>query len=199
MERGREFFDEYAASWDARRNTDEARLAFLLSLADIPHGDILDVGTGTGVLIPYLLKAAGEDGSVTAVDYSPKMLAVAEEKFAAKNLRFICDDILSLELKDESFDFIVSLNFFPHLTGVDNKRAYLKKMYAALKRGGKIVVMHDISREQVNGIHSHAKETFDDRLPAARDTATLFAEAGLACVRGIEDDFVYFVCGVKQS
>ena len=40
----------------------------------------LDVGTGTGVLIPYLIKAVGPSGSVTAIDYSEKMVQVCKTK-----------------------------------------------------------------------------------------------------------------------
>lgn len=201
MERGKAFFDERAAGWDEHRQTDERRLDFLLSLVPpAPGGRVLDVGTGTGVLLPGLLSFIGDSGSVDAVDFSSGMLAVALAKFkSAPNIRFIEGDILAVSLPEEAYDYIVSLNFFPHLTSLGDKQAYLKKAFGWLKNGGRLVVMHDISRERVNGIHEHKPETFDDRLPSARDTMTLFAQAGFTELFGIEDDFIYFVTGTKSK
>lgn len=199
MEKGRAFFDERAADWDRHRLTDERRLEFLLSLAAPKRGGrVLDVGTGTGVLLPGLLAAVGTNGSVEAVDFSVGMLAVASAKFkAAGNIRFIEGDILEVELPEMVYDLIVSLNFFPHLTSLADKQSYLKKTFGWLKKGGRLVVMHDIPRERVNGIHEHKPETFNDKLPSARDTLTLFREAGFSELFGIEDDFVFFVSGRK--
>ena len=197
MERGRDFFEARAAAWDEKRNTDKARLEFLVEMAGLPAGGrILDVGSGTGVLLPYLLAAAGGSGEVTAIDYSPAMLRVAQGKFSSPRLSFICDDVLTAPLPS-GLDLVVSLNFFPHLTTLADKQAYLVKVREALRPGGKIVIMHDVSREFVNGVHSHAPETFNDRLPSARDTGILLVRAGFSEVFGVEDDFIYFAKGEK--
>ena len=198
MERGIEFFDAQAAVWDNKRNTDEGRMRFLVSLLSVKRGGrILDVGSGTGVLLPYLLPLIGDAGRIVAVDFSAKMLEISKAKGFGGNITYKCADILEFELVDNSFDLIVSLNFFPHLTSLGDKRAYIKKAVAALAPGGQLVVMHDISRTQVNGVHEHKPETLNDKLPAVRDTGGLFFEAGLGDVFGIEDDYIYFLRGIK--
>ena len=202
MERGQEFFDREAPEWDKKRNTDPDKLKFLLSLAELPNrGKILDVGCGTGLLTEYILQFAG-NGTLTLedVDYSAGMIAVAKAKFSGReNVRFICADIRQLNLQSQEYDFIISLNFFPHLTSLTDKKNYLRKGYEALKPGGKLVIMHDISREKVNGIHEHKPETFNDKLPSAHDTGVLLIQAGFKEVVGIEDDYIFFVRGCKYK
>ena len=80
------FFNTCADNWDKIRQTNPAILDKLISLADIPaNATVLDVGSGTGVLIPYLHAKVGAQGKITAVDFSEKMLAKAQEKFANFN------------------------------------------------------------------------------------------------------------------
>ena len=43
---------------------------------------MLDLGTGTGVLLPYIAEKIGTAGHITAVDYSAGMLSRAKEKFS---------------------------------------------------------------------------------------------------------------------
>ena len=54
-----EFFDHHAARWDAGRHPEEdARLARVVALAEVRPGQaVLDVRTGTGVLVPHLAAA----------------------------------------------------------------------------------------------------------------------------------------------
>ena len=53
MNRDVDFFNTCAENWDSIRNTNPQTLEKLMELADIPAGaNILDVGSGTGVLLP---------------------------------------------------------------------------------------------------------------------------------------------------
>ena len=100
MNRDVDFFNTCAENWDSIRNTNPQTLEKLMELADIPAGaNVLDVGSGTGVLIPYLHAKVGAQGKITAVDFSEKMLAKAQEKFAnLNNIEFCVGDILEMEL-----------------------------------------------------------------------------------------------------
>lgn len=202
MERGQDFFDSCAAEWDKKRVTDKRRLEFLLSLINVPgQGRILDVGCGTGVFLEYLLRGKANDTlAVEAIDFSSGMLEIAKSKYEKHtNINFVCADIRQHELQAETYDLISCLNFFPHLTMLKEKEAYLCKTFRALKAGGELVIMHDISRAAVNGIHEHKPETFNDKLPSARDTGILLLKAGFSDVVGIEDDYLFFVRGKKTA
>lgn len=200
MEKGVEFFDRCAGKWDATRDTYPSRLRFLLDLAALPAGGrVLDAGSGTGVLLPYLVEALGPQGHITAVDFSSQMLALAKAKFGDyAAIDFRCGDILQLEFPPASYDAVICLNFFPHLTTLVQKQAYIARAYAALRPGGKILILHDISRDAVNGVHSQCEETLNDRLPSGIDVSALLRAAGFIDAVGLEDDELYFVRGIKK-
>ena len=191
------FFDSFADTWDSYRNTNVKILERLLELAKIPAGaTVLDVGSGTGVLLPYLHAAVGAEGKITAVDFSEKMLAKAQEKFAnLGNVDFIVGDVLEMNLPAESIDVIICLNFFPHLH--TRKEEFISKMKSFLKDEGSLIIMHDISREKVNSIHRDSAVVTEHRLPEAKVVAEMFQACGYQNITAYEDDTLYFVKGFK--
>lgn len=191
------FFDSFADTWDSYRNTNTQILETLLKMANIPAGaTVLDVGSGTGVLIPYLHAAVGAEGKITAVDFSEKMLAKAKEKFAnLKNIDYLVGDILELDLPADSLDVVICLNFFPHLH--TRKEEFIVKMKSFLKNGGSLIIMHDISREKVNSIHRDSAVVTEHRLPEAKIVGEMLEACGYGNVQAYEDDKMYFVKGCK--
>ncbi|MDQ2714608.1 MAG: class I SAM-dependent methyltransferase [Chloroflexota bacterium] len=75
----------WAPSYDTEKNAliamEEPRVDALL--ATLPVTTVLDVGTGTG---RHALKMARRGMSVTAIDQSPEMLALAQERARAEGL-----------------------------------------------------------------------------------------------------------------
>ena len=197
MNKDIEFFNSCADNWDNIRQTNPAILEKLMSLADIPaNATVLDVGSGTGVLIPYLQAQVGACGKITAVDFSENMLAKAQEKFCnLNNLNFLVGDILEMYLPQNFYDVVICLNFFPHLH--TRKEDFLRKMNGALKNGGCLIVMHDISRATVNNIHRESEVVAEHRLPEALTVGKMFETCGYQNIHAYEDDTLYFVKGVK--
>ncbi|GAG04197.1 unnamed protein product, partial [marine sediment metagenome] len=79
----KDYFDNAANTWDEKFHTPELSsfLEKLVPQFGLKAGQtVLDVGTGTGVLIPYLIRAVGPAGSVTAIDYSEKMVQICKTK-----------------------------------------------------------------------------------------------------------------------
>ena len=189
------FFNTCADTWDNIRNTNPQVLERLMELANIPCGStVLDVGSGTGVLLPYLYAAVGTGGEITAVDFSEKMLAKAQEKFAnLGNINFRVGDILEMELPTENYDVVICLNFFPHLH--TRKDEFIHKMKSSLKNGGSLIIMHDISRETVNNIHRESEVVMEHRLPKAKVVGEMFSACGYGKVSTYEDNELYFVRG----
>ena len=197
MNKDIEFFNSCADKWDNIRQTNPAILEKLINLADIPaNATVLDVGSGTGVLIPYLHAKVGACGKITAVDSSVNMLAKAQEKFSnLNNLDFLVGDILEMDLPQNFYDVVICLNFFPHLH--TRKEEFLRKMNCALKNGGSLIVMHDISRETVNNIHRESEVVAEHRLPEAKVVGEMFQACGYQNIHAYEDDTMYFVKGCK--
>ena len=82
------YFNEAARTWDEKFYT-PALATFLENLIPtlgLQRGyHILDVGTGTGLLIPFLLHAIGSDGSLTAIDYAEEMVQICRSKYSQLN------------------------------------------------------------------------------------------------------------------
>ena len=197
MNRDVDFFNTCAENWDSIRNTNPQTLKRLMELADIPtNATVLDVGSGTGVLLPYLHARVGAQGKITAVDFSEKMLAKAQEKFAAlSNIKFCVGDVLDMELPTETYDVVICLNFFPHLH--TRKEEFIRKIKGSLKIGGSLIIMHDISRETVNNIHRESNVVAEHRLPEAKLVGEMFQACGYQNINAYEDDTMYFVKGYK--
>lgn len=85
-------------------------------LAPLPGRTVLDVGTGTG---RAAIALAARGASVTAVDASAEMLAVAERRAADArvSLALAKSDAHALAFPDRSFDAVVCLRVLMHTPG----------------------------------------------------------------------------------
>ncbi|AGL16544.1 class I SAM-dependent methyltransferase [Actinoplanes sp. N902-109] len=114
----------------------------LLADMAVKEGDrILDLPCGTGDSIVKAMEIAGPSGQALAIDISPAMIEEAEEKAAAagvKNIQFVVEDMDKAQFESAAYDIVVSANgpFF-----ATDLRAFLGKMWDAVKPGGKLVTM----------------------------------------------------------
>ena len=199
MERNdREFFNALAESWDTTRAHDPARLRELTARTGIGSGDtVLDIGCGTGVLIPFLRERVGDSGRVLGLDIADNMVKIAADKFARfDNVAVRRADIMEFST-DCLFQHVTCLNFFPH---IQDRPAFLRKVIGEwLAPEGFLHVFHDISRTRVNAIHGESKTVKKDRLPPCGEVGELFRAAGFIVEVCFETDESYFVRGRKPA
>lgn len=106
---------------------------------------ILEVGVGTGKnfgLYPT-------QGRITAIDFSPKMLAQAARKRERKQIKVDLDllDVQQLCYADNSFDTVVATFVF---CSVPKPRKGLKEIQRVLKPGGQLLLLeHVLSSNKV--------------------------------------------------
>ncbi len=194
-EREKSFFNDLAERWDDVRAADDQKIAGLVRLAGLePEAAVLDIGCGTGVLLPHLLAAVGEAGRVTAIDFAENMVAKARAKIGRRdNISCIAGDIWSFE-PGTVYDAAFCFNFFPH---AGDKPRFVARMRGLLRPGGSLIIMHDMSRAAVNAIHKSSRVVTEDRLPAGATVAAMLIAAGYEVQEVIDDEEKYFVKAVS--
>lgn len=163
----RAFFDNMASTWDENDHlSTPEKVNKILDFIDLhPGQSVLDLGTGTGVLLPYLAQRIGKNGKITAVDYSEGMLKRAIDKFS--NL-VPTPEFLNIDFENETiseeYDRIILYCVYPHLhTPIDTLKWLIK---VNLKEGGRITVAFPCSEQFINNIHRDKHSESDTLLPA---------------------------------
>lgn len=193
----RDFFDSIANEWDNIIEVNEEKINTLLSKVDIKDNDnILDVGTGTGVIIPFL-KNLNSNGIIKGVDVSSGMLDIANQKF--KELENVSFEVLDVENSsiEEKYDKIILYSMFPHLKNKTNTIKILVENN--LNKDGKLIIAHSNSREFLNNMHKEKdKRVSEDRLIPIKDQKTLFEQVNLNVLDAYEDDEIYYLVVNKK-
>lgn len=190
------FFNSMAEIWDIVCHHNADKIKYILNLLNIKNGSkILDVGTGTGILISFLIEQVGKKGEVTAIDFSNKMIEVAQRKYAYKNVSFICDDVFEVDLPNEYFDFIICYSVFPHF---EDKQSAINTLSKYLKNGGMFAIFHSQSREAINNIHKKISEVVaDDNLPTIDVIKGYLKNSYLKTVSEIDNEEMFVIIARK--
>ena len=109
----------------------------VISRARLSPGErVLDIGTGTGAVAQRAARAVGPHGSVTAVDVSPEMVAIAQRDLGdLGNVTVLEGRAERLPADDDAFDVaLASLS----LMYVIDRKAAAKEIARVLKPGGRL-------------------------------------------------------------
>ena len=147
------FFDEFSDSWDTKGPSPEPEvvLTFLRKLNINSKKTVLDVGTGTGFLIPHFFSF--HPAKVIAMDLSAGMLSKLRGKYSSQfgaSLEILHGDVHLLNLGDATVDIAVCNGVYPHF---HDKPLALSQLHRVLKRGGTLAVNHFAGRQFINSIH----------------------------------------------
>ena len=180
MDARRSFFDSAASKWDEiiERDRHTKMLEEMVHGFGIREGDaILDVGTGTGVLLPLLVRATGARGTIAAMDFSIKMLLAAAAHDFDMRPAFFNAGVAAIPFKEGSFDKVTCFSAFPHFP--DQAKA-LAEMVRVLKAQGALFIAHLHSIEEIADLHRGVGGPVGgDRLPDKKAMARLMSKAGL--------------------
>lgn len=170
------YFARHAEQWDDLRKLHspddlvEAQLGALL--ADLPLGELLDIGTGTGRIAELF---AGQATRIVALDKSLDMLRVARAKLQrlpAESIELVQGDFAALPFAAQSFDTVV-LHQVLHFAA--DPSVALAEAARVTRPGGLIAIIDFAAheREELRERHAHARLGFTDGA-----MATLLVEAG---------------------
>ena len=194
----KDYFDQYAETWDQMYHQDNQRqLEELFNYFSLDRGTrVLDVGSGTGILIPSILKAVGESGEIIALDFSWKMLYRAKVKDFGKNVSFVTGDVENLPFEDKMYDCVVCFACFAHF---DNQAKSLREMSRVLKTKGRLFIAHLLSREELTLHHQEAGgEVTNDVLPEDSQMEKMFVKVGFEKPKIIDQPSLYLASGIKK-
>jgi ubiquinone/menaquinone biosynthesis C-methylase UbiE len=189
-------FDRLAEHWDEMPSPPDAdrRLARVAQAGRLRAGEaVLDVGSGTGVLLPALLSAL--PGLVVASDIAPAMVQRMQGKFGGRVHPMVCDGA-RLPLPSAVFDAVFANAVLPHF---DDKLAALVEFHRVGAPGARLVISHIIGRQRVNEIHAASADEAlrNDRVLPADQLADLLNCAGWRVTLSEEPKDFYLVVAEK--
>ena len=122
-----EYFDELAPTWDKELTPERLKcLGKIIDELGIRPGDhVVDIGSGTGVLVPLLTAKLGTEGMVVALDVSVEMLVRAQAKDFPPIVGFAQADVMDIPLADDSMDLAMCNSALPQF---GDKEKALKEM-----------------------------------------------------------------------
>jgi ubiquinone/menaquinone biosynthesis C-methylase UbiE len=198
VEKRKDFFDRHAFSWDKdlggedrTHKAEEVVGWFRLT----QNHSVLDVGTGTGILLPFIREIIGTKGRLIAIDFSYKMLGKAKIRESAAEKFLINASVESIPLRSDQFDRVTCFSAFPHFP---NKARALLEMVRVLKSRGRLLIAHLHSIEEINQFHQQVGGAVaHDLLPHPERIRDLMNKAGLCDVSIINQPGKFLAQGEK--
>jgi ubiquinone/menaquinone biosynthesis C-methylase UbiE len=132
-------------------------IAFLMSLGQVPRlydevaikldlpqgGTVVELGCGPASVVPSILKKHGESIEIIGIDFSSKMIDLANRKKVThdwRNVQFECMDMYDFSPK-EKVDAVV---FCLALTAMPDYKKAIEKALSILKPGGQLLIIDSI-------------------------------------------------------
>ena len=159
---------------------------------ELSVGDrVLEIGCGTGRLLPLFSRAVSGEGRVVGADFSPEMLKRAKNRFQAAGAEvLLClAEARRLPFPNDSFSTLFIINTFPHLRPF---RESLTECRRVLSLHGYLHIIHFAGRDHINAIHrGHGGAIGRDLLPPARDLARILTALDF-CVETFQDEPTHY-------
>ena len=197
----REYFNDIAEIWDQIVIHDPDKLEYIIDALNLSRGQkVLDVGSGTGILIPYIYKYVKNEGRIVALDISDEMIAISRKKHPEQdfpNVKHVISDVEHFKTT-EKFDAILCYSCFPHFS---NKEKIINHLTKLLDNEGKLMIAHSESREKINEIHKNAKSESikGDYLPTINEISEMMEKSGLTVNKFRDDEEMFFIIGMKKE
>ena len=187
----REFFNSLAYKWDEMCYHDDKKIRKILELSGVEKGSkILDIGTGTGILISYLLEKL--PAKLVGVDISENMIEVARKKYKNEDVKFVVYDIMNFN--EDKYDYIFIYSAYPHFK---NKENLFQHLYKLLNENGKVIIAHSQSRDEINHVHSKSDEVKEDILLSIEDNCKIINKY-LKIQKTVDNFGIYYIEAIKN-
>ena len=194
---------EVAEAYERQRGRSSRILAPLFVDFVGVHGEVLDVGCGTGALT-FAIAQNGSVSKIVAMDLSAGFLAYARSKTDDPRISFASGDVQNLRFSDASFDQCLALlvvRFIP-----DAPKA-AREMRRVTRPGGAVAtaMWDNTGGNELNECLWDAAVSLDSSAPQDKDTPGSYGSAeelralwAAAGMRDIEVKNIAFPCGFES-
>ncbi|MEE8442794.1 MAG: methyltransferase domain-containing protein [Dehalococcoidia bacterium] len=175
-------------------NDVQDRLAQIVAAARVrPKDTVLDVGTGTGVLLPFIL--ACQPSRVVACDLSREMLVRARAVFKGR-VRFFQRDVVdlapSIGLVDVVFCNACFGNFY-------DPQQTLRAVNTLCHHEGRLVISHPMGKDFVRHLKDEQPEIVTSELPERAHLEAMLDAAGFRLELFKDDPDIYLAVASKRA
>lgn len=184
----KELYQAWAGTYDGSPNPliEAESKALAGIIGDVAGKKVLDLGCGTG---RYAIHLARSGATVTGVDFSDEMLAIARNNAAGLDITFANAEVHAVPLHDE-FDLVLCSLVLSHVADL---RPVMQEMARLTRPGGRILITDLNTRhwlrkkKQIRKFGSFATDAFRHTLSDYR-SATRAAGLVLTKLAGIRFD-----------
>ena len=168
------------------------RLERIVAAAAITAGEVvLDVGTGTGILVPLIQQY--RPGRIYACDLSRKMLRQLRKNYAG--VETILADVRDVTLPAASIDAVFINACYPNIADKAGTFANLAKM---VKPAGRLVISHPLGKAFVDILKKSASFPLDD-FPTDLEATKLLGPFGFEVTALVDEPELYILLAEKRS
>jgi ubiquinone/menaquinone biosynthesis C-methylase UbiE len=196
----RTYFNGLAPNWDNLPSMEDAPAKvrrYVAGSAVRAPRRVLDVGCGTGILLPSVLEQIPGVECVLELDFALEMLQQNARKFPDQRVRRVCADAMRLPAASGSFDLVLCFGILPHL---EDGQAALNELLRVLRPGGVLSVGHLAGSRELNAFHGSLNGPVSrDVLPASEMLARALTGSGAVQIHTEEDPGWYFVRAEKPA
>lgn len=185
-------FEKWAENWEVSAESKIVAGIFVKELISKDSGLILDLACGKGVLRDCFCRNI-PGSKVVYVDKAFAMIRGLKKNYPDEiALRGEGENI---PFGENSFDAVVIFNSFPHFT---DKEKIIEECYRVLKKGGRLIIGHSMTPEEINQLHKDVGEAVaNHRLPGKDIFIEMFKKSGFKDIEYFVDGYFY-VMGFKE-
>ncbi|GAA5068907.1 hypothetical protein GCM10023336_52540 [Streptomyces similanensis] len=155
----RAFFTRRAATWEERFAGDNPRYdAAARRMGLRPGQRVLDLGCGTGRVLPALRAQVGAEGVVAGIDLTPAMLTAAVREGRDRDGGLLVADACRLPLPSGAVDGVFSAGLVDH---VPDPAAALREWARVTAPGGVLLLFHPSGRAERAARHGRPLDPAD--------------------------------------
>ncbi len=183
----RELFDELYQLFEPPL-PDEVpeRLERIVEAGNISAGDnILDIGSGTGILIPIIKKY--NPACIYACDLSEKMLEQLQKNYPY--VKTFLADICDLRLPDSSVGVAFLNACYPNIVDKTGAFSNIRRM---IRPSGGVVISHPLGKDFILSLKKRVPFPLDE-FPTKQEAAELFGPFGLEVEFLIDEPELYIL------